>query len=68
MSNIHFKINQRAIPPKDERIRVEFSSGKISGTLAAFTFLDKDTNEYVSFMPSLDVSGYGSNIMKHRKC
>ncbi len=33
--------------------------GHIHGVLAGVTFIDKDTKQYVAYIPALEVSGYG---------
>jgi len=40
-------------------INVRGGGIKISSNLSSFRFLDKDTKQYIFFIPSLDISGYG---------
>jgi hypothetical protein len=48
-----------------ERIRLHSSGAnleQIDATIGIVTFVDKDTNLYVAYAPSLEVSGYGKNL------
>ena len=49
--------------PKDQidslRIKRNKSKGHINGFMTVFKFQDKDTNQFISYCPSFDLSGYG---------
>ncbi len=45
----------------NESIRINRSAKKINGHLSIFRFKDKDTNQFIVYCPSLDVSGYGAD-------
>ncbi|HEY6976339.1 MAG TPA: hypothetical protein VH396_08615 [Chitinophagaceae bacterium] len=62
MSDIHFDITPTTIQHQEDHLRIDFSTGKITATLAGFIFLDKDANVFVAYLPSLEVSGYGSTV------
>ncbi len=47
-----------------ETLRVHKSVGKIIGFVSFFRFRDKDTNQFITFCPSLDLTGYGENELK----
>jgi hypothetical protein len=45
-------------------LRVCNSQKRIKAGLATFRFIDKDTNQYVLYMPSIDITSYGETIQK----
>jgi hypothetical protein len=45
-------------------LRVYNSQKRIKAGLATFRFIDKDTNQYVLYMPSIDITSYGETIQK----
>lgn len=45
--------------PREEKLQVNKPAGKIHGGMAIIRFQDKDTKQFISFCPSLDISGYG---------
>lgn len=48
---------------KDAEI-LHFGTRKVKGTLSVFRYIDKDTKQYVTYIPSLDISGYGETTDK----
>jgi hypothetical protein len=42
-----------------QTIKVYHDKGRIKGNLTRITFKDKDTNQFVEYCPSFDISGYG---------
>jgi hypothetical protein len=47
-----------------ESLRVHKSAKKIVGFVNIFRFRDKDTNQFLSFCPSLELTGYGETEHK----
>lgn len=54
-------INLKFSPKKLEQdgLRINKRKGFMEARLRAFRFLDKDTKQFVIYIPSLEVSGYG---------
>lgn len=50
--------------PDTLHIKAGKSRGSVSGYINIFRFQDKDTNQWVLFVPSLELSGYGENPEK----
>lgn len=57
--NFEFEPVKKAINENDE-IHINPTNGTISGYLNVLNFVDKDTKQQVCYIPSLDISGYGS--------
>lgn len=47
-----------------DRDTLRIKENHISASLNALSFRDADTNQIVSYFPSLDITGYGSNTEK----
>jgi hypothetical protein len=47
------------IPPQEESLRIDLKKGRLTGVLTALTILDKDTNQFVGYLPAVEISGYG---------
>lgn len=45
-------------------LRIDLKAGIVKGSLSGIVFIDKDTKQYVSYMPALDISGYGETQQK----
>src|SRR5579885_2175637 len=50
--------------PEQDSIKVLKGKGKIHLNVSAINFIDKDTLQYVIYLPSLDISSYGSSFDK----
>ena len=65
----HMNIIQKTI--ETEQLHVKLSKrnikGAIKGNIGAFKFIDKDTKQYVMYIPSLEISGYGDTEDKARE-
>lgn len=48
----------------EETLRINRSAKNIKGRLAAFSWIDADTNQHVVYIPSLEITGYGENRNK----
>jgi hypothetical protein len=48
-------------------LSINLRSGKISGVLSGVVFIDKDTKQYISYIPAFDISGYGETKEKARE-
>jgi len=59
-----FELIKSTSEDKDElHINVTRKEGmKIRSNLAGFKFFDRDTKQYIFFIPSLEISGYGETI------
>ena len=62
MSFSQFKIEN--IPSTENTLHVNTSFRRIKGTLSGISFIDKDTKQYISYVPALDISGYGETREK----
>lgn len=47
-----------------ESLHINLGKREINASIVAFKFVDKDTNQFVVYIPSLEVSGYGETIEK----
>jgi len=47
-----------------EQLRFNKKKGSASGTMNVLRFKDKDTKQFVIYVPSFDISGYGETIQK----
>ena len=54
-----FNLSKKTIA--DEHLHINLHKGKIDATLNVVRFIDKDTKQVVTYIPSLEVSGYGDN-------
>src|SRR5689334_2637722 len=52
---------------KGDSLKIDFRKAKIQAELAVYTFQDNDTKQYVSIIPSLDITGYGATSEKAHK-
>lgn len=60
LSNFTFsKRNQR-----HESLRIDLRHGKLTANLKAFKYIDKDTQQVVISLPSLEITGYGETEAK----
>lgn len=50
-----------------ESLYINKNKKRVSGNFNALSFVDKDTKQYVIFVPSLEVSGYGSTLAKAKE-
>lgn len=41
------------------KLTINLKNGRIHGVLAGVSFIDKDTKQYVTYIPALELSGYG---------
>ena len=66
--NTQIKITIVENPPKDKpdtlRIKRTNAGGHFQGYMNVFKFQDKDTNQYISYCPCFDLSGYGETKAK----
>ena len=60
--NAEIKLTKVENPPKDSpdtfRIKRTKEGAHFNGYMNVFKFQDKDTNQYISYCPSFDLSGY----------
>lgn len=47
-----------------DKLRVNLNTGKIKLISNLFKYRDKDTRQMIFFLPSLDITGYGTNEKK----
>lgn len=57
-----FAISKKTHP--HDALRVNMGTRKVSANLRLYKFRDKDTQQIVLYIPSLDISGYGSTLEK----
>lgn len=57
-----FKISK--VIRKEDFLHINHSKKRITASLTRFVFRDKDTNLYVSIIPSLSLTGYGATKKK----
>jgi len=50
--------------PEVEHLHINRKNGKIESTIKAVKFKDKDTNQFIIYIPSFEISGYGSTSAK----
>jgi len=53
--------------PTAETLRINRSKGSAVCQCRIFTYTDKDTNQIVTIIPALDISGYGDTESKARE-
>lgn len=58
------KANVREGEIQQDCLRINRSTGNISGLMSVFKFQDRDTKQIICFCPSFDISGYGENETK----
>ena len=46
---------------KEDILRIHHHKGHVNGRVSIFKFIDKDTKQFVLFVPSLNISSYGEN-------
>jgi hypothetical protein len=46
---------------KIEENRLRIANSKVTGSIAVFKFIDKDTRQMVLYVPCLEVTSYGAN-------
>ena len=63
MLNLNFTARPTQKPDKDT-LHVNYTSHHIKGHLTAFRFIDNDTNQWVVYLPTLELSGYGETLEK----
>lgn len=68
-SSLSFKTTpfQETVVPKKESLRIKRQRDggmHIHADLALFRFIDKDTKQFVCYMPSIELSGYGDSFEK----
>lgn len=56
-ATINLKTSSKKL--EQDGLRVNKRKGKIEARLRAFRFIDKDTSQFVIYIPSLEISGYG---------
>lgn len=65
----HMNIIKKTI--KIEQLHIKLPKhnvkGGIQGNIGAFKFIDNDTKQYVIYIPSLEISGYGETEDKARE-
>lgn len=44
---------------KPQTLRIDRLKSKVKGIIQAFSYIDRDTKQYVSYIPGLQLSGYG---------
>ena len=49
---------------KDDFIHINHGKGRIQATLTRLVFQDKDTQQYIAMVPSLELTGYGQTKKK----
>jgi hypothetical protein len=62
MHHSEFQVTDNVAP--NERLQLDLSEGKIGGTFNVVHFIDKDTKQFVFYLPSLQLSGYGKTASK----
>ena len=62
MTNTGFNISKQRL--SHEQIRIHFSKKIVRMTINLYRFTDKDTKQFVFYVPSLEVSGYGETAKK----
>src|SRR5207244_6945156 len=50
--------------PHEEVLKINKSTGKITGHLQVIKYRDRDTRQMVAYLPSLEISGYGASEAK----
>jgi len=49
-------------PPGSDTLRINTTTGIVHAHLYVIRFQDADTLQYVAYIPTLDISGYGENL------
>jgi len=49
-------------PANGDSIRINLHRRELSAQVSAVRFKDRDTNQIIIYIPSLDISGYGDDI------
>lgn len=62
MAFSEFQITQEST--NQNYIKIDLFNKSIKGSFAGISFIDKDTKQYVSYIPALEISGYGDNREK----
>lgn len=52
---------------KQDQLRIHHKKGIITAILQGVSYIDKETDLYVVYIPSLDISGYGKSLSKAEK-
>ena len=51
-------------PDQIESLYINLNKGKIKACLSVLAFVDNDTKQYIAYIPSLHISGYGATEQK----
>ena len=62
MGRLSLEVDKNKVP--FETLRINRTKREINAVVSSFSFIDKDTKQHVVFIPSLQVSAYGSTKKK----
>ncbi len=62
MGFFDFKIMERR--SDHDQLNINLSKKKTSGHVTGFTFIDKETKQYIIYLPSFEISAYGETELK----
>lgn len=57
----------KPVPEESMRLNLGRDRGYISGTLNSIQYKDRDTKQFVIYIPTLELSGYGETIEKAKE-